>query len=487
MRSRLIVATILAATLVPLTARAELVARTRLDTVLVQSPDPATLRARLAAYGESLATLDTSLASRAFGFRGRSFSREGEVDSAVVCQERALRLEEHPDRRMALAEALIARLDAGDAAHARDVLRPIQPRLPQLPDIGDMPAQAMLAWAHYLAGRADSAAILFAPIDAWLSPNPEWRYRLACVAVERNDWTRALSLLTPLAVVSRTQDADVMDMLHRAGDALNAAKRLPPMLAGEIAKRDAGEQALLADIGLRRVAFTADDRFPLGGMVMAPARRVGATAAVVIMAPGDTVADYDSLAIGLRRLGMAVMLLEPRGCGRSVSPTCPSIVTWHGRENEIQDRIAHDVRPALSALARETKADTSRYLIVGIGPSGGAAVAAAALDRRAKVLMLVSPSPDPVDRGAMRATLAALKRPVYFQTGPEDFQTWDVLDALYRATDQRSSRIADSDRPGHFATLFGRDPRILMRFKLWLAESWPRAPRPTPRAAPRAR
>jgi len=182
-----------------------------------------------------------------------------------------------------------------------------------------------------------------------------------------------------------------------------------------------------------------------------------------------------------------VMLLDSRGTGRSVASGCPLPDSWRGRELEMEHRCAGDVRAAVAALAREARADTARYLLVGVGPTTAIAVEAAQLDRRAATLMLVSPTPSPVDRGAMRATLAAIQRPVYFQTGPEDFTTWEVIDSLYRACDMRASRVADTDKPGTHAKLFRRDPKIFERFRRWLAETWPpaTAPRATPPSRPR--
>jgi hypothetical protein len=177
-----------------------------------------------------------------------------------------------------------------------------------------------------------------------------------------------------------------------------------------------------------------------------------------------------------------VMLVEPRGSGRSVGPRCPLPDAWRGREAELQDRSADDPREAVRALAREVTIDTTRYLLVGVGATAPIAVEAARRDRRATALMLVSPDPAPVDRGPMRATLAALRPPVYYQTAPGDFTTWEVIDSLYRAGDQRRSRIAEAEGLGRYATLFRRDPKIMTRFKLWLAESWPRLP--APRATP---
>lgn len=149
--------------------------------------------------------------------------------------------------------------------------------------------------------------------------------------------------------------------------------------------------------------------------------------------------------------------------------------------------VAGDVPSALTALAAETPVDTARYLLVGVGRTGPIALRAAARDRRVAVLMLVSPTTAPPDRGPLRAVAATLGRPVYYQTGPEDFTTWPLIDALYGAGDPRASRVADSDLPGTRTTLFRRDPRVLARFRQWLDESWPPAParRATPPSRPR--
>ena len=122
-----------------------------------------------------------------------------------------------------------------------------------------------------------------------------------------------------------------------------------------------------------------------------------------------------------------------------------------------------------------------------MGSTGTSAILAARQDKRVRALMLVSPTAAPSDRGALRAAVAAWKRPIYFQTGPEDFWTWPWIDVLYSACDPRASRVADSDRPGTPAKLFRRDPRLMERFKTWLSEAWPRsaAPRSTRPATPK--
>lgn len=466
-----------------LTAAAPALAqRTALDPVLEGANGGSELRPRLLAFADSAAAGDAILASQAIAWAGLSFAREGEADSAVACYERALALDPREPRRIELATALLARLGPGDATRARDVLRPVQPITPELPDVTQAPLQGLFAWSHYLSGRADSAARLFAPIETWLSAHQEWRYRMACVAFERQDWIKVQRLLVPLAVVSRTFDHDVMDMLNRSADELGAKSRLEPMLMQEIYKRDRAEQELLTELQARRVAFRAPDGFPLGGTLLTPPRVARPRAAVVLVVPGDTLAVYDSLAVGLRRLGFAVLLLDPRGSGRSVAPSCPLADSWRGREARMERAVAGDVATAAAALAREARADSSQYLVVGVGATAPIAVQAARRDRRVRILMLVSPTASPADRGATRAAVAALKHPVYFQTGPEDYTTWGFMDALYEVTDRSASRVADSDKPGTRTTIFRRDPRIFERFKLWLSEAWPRraAPRPTP-------
>lgn len=473
--------TLMVALFAPATALASL---SSLDSLLLAAPNPDVVRARLLERAHAPSTRPTE-AARAFGFRAMSFAREGMADSAAIDQERAFALDDSHVRRLELATALIARLGPGDAARAREVLRPLQPSQPSLWTMTEVPSQALMGWAHYLAGHADSAEFVLNPIDAWLTVKPEWRYRLACVAMERGEWIRAMDLLIPLAVATRKQDSDVMEMMNRGARSLNSTSRLDPMLSREIALHDAIELELLTELGARRVSFKAPDGFPLAGVLFKPANALRPRAAVVIVAPGDTIEDCDSLAVGLRRLGLAVLFLEPRGTGRSIASTCPSPETWVGREREMQSRVARDVREAVATLAREAGADTSSYLLAGIGPMGSVAVEAATLDRRARTLMLVSPSPSPVDWGSMRASLAALGLPVYFQTAPEDVLVWDTIDAFYRACDPRASRVADSGRQGHWAKLFRYDPRIMARFRLWLSESWPPARRATPRPAPR--
>jgi predicted alpha/beta hydrolase len=73
----------------------------------------------------------------------------------------------------------------------------------------------------------------------------------------------------------------------------------------------------------RRVRFSAADGFALGGVVAAADEKLR-RAAVVIVAPGDTLESYDSLTVALGKAGWAVVLMEVRGSGWSAAPACPS-------------------------------------------------------------------------------------------------------------------------------------------------------------------
>jgi len=460
-------------------------ARRPLEVILDTSANGVALRPRLLAFADSVAPSDPALASQAVAWAGLSFARDGAPDSAIACYERASAIDSSEERRVDLAKALMMRLAASDGVRAREVLRPVQPLRPEQPSNFHASLQGLFAWSHYLAGRPDSAARLFRPNEAWLSRHQEWRYRMACVAFALGDWQRAVILLTPLAVASRTFDSDVMDMLNQSAEKMQVRRQLQTMLVQEMLKRDRVEQELLTELGARRVGFRGTDGFPLGGTVLA--RRGGSRgrAAIVVVAPGDTLALYDSLAVGLRRMGLAVMLLDPRGSGRSVAPSCPLADSWRGREVQMQAAVAGDVAAAAAALARDVGSDSTQYLVVGVGETGPIAVQAAARAPGVRAVMLVSPSASAADRGPLRAAVATLKPPIYFQTSGEDLSSKDLINTLYEATNPRASRVADSGSFGTGATIFRHDPKIFGRFKLWLSETWP--PRAAPRATPPSR
>jgi len=406
-----------------------------------------------------------------------SYEHAGLSDSAIACYQRAVELRGADEELEAFAEGLCLRGAPGDGPRAIEVLRRRLARA-RVSSEGEIAAnEGRLGWAWYVAGRPDSALLyLHRNQQRLLDPvSPDhrtWQYRIGVVEFEHGDRNRAMEVLTGLAVASRFQDVEVMRMLKKLGERANVMGPLENMLRGRRRELDELDQAVIDTLRGRRVSFAAGDGFPLGGVAF-PAKGPGRARAAILVVPADEPIDaFDSLAVGMRRAGYALLLLHVRGWDGSVGPDCPLPETWRGRERELLDRCAGDVRPALRALAGVARIDTTRYLIIGVGTSVPIAAAAAAQDRRVPALLLVSPAPSPAERGATRAKLVAFGRPVFFEVSGADGRTLPVVEALYRATDERASRISESDRAGDGARVFRYDNRVLPRITQWLAESW---------------
>lgn len=478
---------------------------TRARVLLGLADSPPALRSQLLTYADSAASAGDRIgAGEALGYAGRSFQREGRLDSAIVCHRRAYELVGDDESLLALADQLLLRRAAGDATEAIRLLGAAV----AASERADPPALVgRIAWARFLQGKPDTAAALFATVERRLLPHDEWRFRMARVASARGDHRKAVDLLLPVAVHARGTDDDVVAMLEKAGRELGMGDRLQIEVLRRVDDHDRPDQALAAALGGRLVSLTASDGFPLGGMLVpaaggaraagagtAGARHRPALLAIVLLAPGDTLASADSLVVALRRHGVTTLLLCPRGNGASVGSSCPSPGAWFDREEELQFRVARDVQDAFRRVRRLAPVDSTRYVVAGAGASATMAVGAAALDPRARALLLVSPAPEPVDRGPVRALLASLRRPVFFQIAPDDYEaTWGITDLLYQAGDRASSRVAEAATAGGGLAQFRGDPALAARFLAWLDATLPPpartpavAPRPTP-PAPRRR
>jgi hypothetical protein len=273
-------------------------------------------------------------------------------------------------------------------------------------------------------------------------------------------------------------------MVRDIGTKTGFGGRIESEVARQIEDRDQSEQPAIQRMGGRRVLFRSRDDFALGGVLAAREGARNLRGAIVIVSPTDTIADYDSLTIALERSGHAVMLLDVRGSGWSVAPSCPLADTWQGREAILHTRVAHDVREALRALAIEVPLDTTRYVVVGVGPTASMAVEAATYDSRVGALVLVSPRPDPLEQGPMRARIASLALPIFYQIGPEDFENSPLIDAFYQAGNRGASRIAEARVIGHGPAQFHRDPAVAARLTRWLDETLPRNARHGSRPSP---
>lgn len=477
-----------------------------MSAILDAADSPAGLRECLLAYADSAAAArDEAGAGEALSLAASSFQREGQMDSAIICHRRAFELLASNEELFALVDQLLFRRGPGDIAEAIQRLAWVGLSPELHPMVG---VTGRLAWARTLAGQTDSAAILFASVRRHLLPQPEWRYRMARVTLARKDYRETVDLLLPVAARSRGTDQEVLGMLEEAGKTLGMLPRIQNEVGRMVLEQDRSEVALANALGGRLVSMTASDGFPLGGLVVPPLpatsrSRTGSRskpgsglAAIVLMAPRDTLGSADSLAMALRRHGVTTLLLYPRGSGGSVGPECPTPDAWFNREAALQARVARDVRDALRGLARLAPVDTTRYLVVAEGPAATMAVLAATLDRRVKALLLASPAPAPVDRGAMRALVARLRLPVFFQITPEEYEaTYEITDVLYQAGNRGASRVVEASQSGHGLTQFRSDPALAARFLSWLdatlrpaapprapgARVPPRSPRPAPR------
>jgi tetratricopeptide (TPR) repeat protein len=453
--------------------------------LLTLADAPATLRSQLLAYADS--SRDPVGAGEALGYAGTSFQREGRLDSAIICHRRAFDLLGSEEPLLALVDQLLLRRAAGDATEAIQRLTAAREQSERAEPVALV---IRIAWAYFLQGKADTAAKLFAPVERQLLPRYEWRFRMARVALALKDYRRTVNLLLPVAVRARGTDDEVDDMLERAGKELGMTPRIRADVLRKVADHDQPETVLASALGGRLLSLSASDGFPLGGLLVpataAPARRAPALLAVVLLAPGDTVASSDSLALALHRHGITTLLLYPRGHGASVNPTCPSPDSWFDREAALQARIARDVRDAEREVGRVTPVDSTRYLVVGVGASATMAVEAAALDPRVQALLLVSPAPAPVDRGLTRARLAQLGLPVFFQIAPDDFDaSYAITDALYQAGNRPASRVVESKVSGQGLIQFRNDPALAARFLAWLDATLRPAPPPSAPAVPR--
>jgi len=175
--------------------------------------------------------------------------------------------------------------------------------------------------------------------------------------------------------------------------------------------------------------------------------------------------------VALARAGFAVMLVEPRGTGRSVSAAVPSPDTWDGRDDAIAGRVARDMRDALSALAKETPLDTARAAIVAVGACAPIAIQAAELDPRFRAVVLVSPRVEPVDRPVVLERVARLRPAVFVQSSPNDFEQRPFVETLLHTADERASRSVETRALVGGAAQFRFDPALSRRITDWVGST----------------
>jgi dienelactone hydrolase len=438
------------------------------ESILYGTSGSETLRARLAQHAAAAA--DPADAALAWLRRGESFARAALPDSAIASFRRAAAAGELA-ATPALIDALLRRRAAGDVAES---IRLLESEIAGREAGGDPSAtgyRARLAWAVHLDGRSSEADEQLRPLATVLGSNPKWRYRLARIALAAGDPRRAYDLVRPLLVQTRRQDAELVTMLGEIGSQTGRQRLVEDDVARSIGRHDALEAAAMTSLRARRVRFPARDGEFVSAILFEPPARRRPVPAIVAMAPGDSIAPYDSLVTRLREAGFVVAVVEPRGTGWSVSENCPSPDTWEGREELLQSRVATDLLDALAALRAEAQADTTRALAIGVGAMAPALVEAADLEARFTALVLVSPSVAWVDRGAALDRLRRLQLPLFLQVGPEDQLERAFLDSLYRASPERESRVSEARAVGSGVTQFGREPGSCTRLVRWATEA----------------
>ena len=452
-----------------------------LETILSQASSSADLRARLRAHAVQVQKTDAIGGGEAWYDAGRSYARSSMRDSAIACWRRSLALRKSYEDRRALADALIQRRGEGDLDEARDVLNAAISELQGHPSAATF--IALLAWSRYLAGAEIEARELFAQAEPSISSRAIWRFRYARALSGTHEWQKVVQLLRPMAVASRGTESEVIKLLETTAVAVGRGDAMVRDMIEQLKLRDEREAVVVERLGGRRIKFAASDTFPLSGVLL-EARGAGRhKLAVVVMAPEDTIADYDSLAVTLRDGGFTTLLLNARGGGWSVSPECALPEAWVGREEAMMRATASDVREAVRATALTASLDTTAVVLVGAGEMALPVAMAAAQDRRVRALALLSPDPDIVERGLLVSTLARRRMPVFLQHTPEDYPNFEYIDHAYQSTAQALSRVSDARSPGTGAVAFRFDPKVTPRFVQWLGEAL-KAPA-TPPARPR--
>ena len=225
--------------------------------LLTLADAPTSLRSQLLLYADSTTAAGDHLgAGEALGYAGTSFQREGRLDSAIVCHRRAFELLGSEEPLLALVDQLLLRRAAGDATEAIELLSAARERS----ESAAPPALvSRIAWAYFLQGRPDTAAKLFGTIERQLLPRPEWRFRMARVALALKDYRRTVELLLPVAIRARGTDDEVIEMLEQAGKETGLAPRLQTEVLRRVNDHDQFEVALASALGGRLLALTASD------------------------------------------------------------------------------------------------------------------------------------------------------------------------------------------------------------------------------------
>jgi len=471
-------------------ATAAVPAMTPAERILLDARTPGELRARLVAHADSVRARTAWDAGECWRWVGVSQRRAGHADSASAAFARAYALSADPACVLEGAEALAA---TGRPADLDSAMRHVA-ALPAGTLSGSEalgPAGRLWeAWAGVRGGDPAAVRAAIATLKSELGAptasidlRTTWARRFAPLLLESRD-EAAWELLEPLAVFSQAQDAQIMRMAKEASAGRIGVGTFESTIYGEVVRRDSQGSVGLRALGAKPLDLKGADGFPLRAWFLAAnARR--APLVVLVDAPEPVQAnDADSLFVQLHRAGCAVAMLDPRGSGGSVGPACALPDAWLGHEDALTRAVAGDLGRVVDDRLAEGGIDPARIAVGAAGPFALSAALAARADERVRALVLIGPSPSPVERGVLVATLAARGVPTFFQTGPEQPAEVFVADEIVERLPARQARVADSRGHGDGTALFRAGAAVGQRLTDWLAEAW-KQPRSTPPASPR--
>jgi hypothetical protein len=276
------------------------------------------------------------------------------------------------------------------------------------------------------------------------------------------------------------QDRDALKLLDQVLGGSEGDQRYVPFLRAELMHAQQADIDRMAAMHARRLRTTGADGFPLSGILFDPP--AGARHVLLAFGGGEDLAWYDSLSTGLGRAGCVLVVMDPRGSGLSLDPSCPTPESWDGREEAIEHLVAGDAGRMFAAVTREVRVDTTGYALIAALSATSIAVEAATLDHRVRAVVLASPQPPRVELGRTAARLKTSRVPAFLQTTPADVGVSETAAQLYDFVDPHVSRLVDSEQAGTGISVLVVDPGALPRLNGWLAGRW--APKTATRRPP---
>ena len=441
------------------------------QSVCEDSPTIAAQRERLQtlareAEGTPAAAADAWLAL------GRNYEYEGAADSALACYRRAIERRGEPNELILAADVLLRRADSGDAQEALGYVERAMNSGP-LDGAAPQTVRARMAWAHFLLGHTDQASTMFTRMERSLYRDPLWMLRMGEVALAHGDAPKAYALLYPVALLSRGQAEDAMDMISKVADRMGAANRAEQQILYDISIRDRRHDAWLTALKARRVKFSGTGSFPMGGTLFEPAGKGSHPGIVTLIAPDDSLYSWDSLGVRLRDAGFAVLFVDGRGSGWSVGRSAPLPAAWNGRRAAMVEATADDGREAFRALKLSAKVDTSRYTLMASTSMAMPALMAAERDPRIQSIVLLSPNLSMVERGPAREIMKRIQVPLYATETTIDRLNGFWIDPLYQAAPRGISRVGSATSAGTGPEALRTDAANTARLVEWLKEKRP--------------